>query len=46
MAAIGAPPLTVTGLGLDEGCLSDRQMREIARRVSPSFPSMMHAFWC
>jgi nickel-dependent lactate racemase len=30
VAAIGSPPLTVVGLGLDDGCLSDRQIREIA----------------
>ena len=30
MAAIGSPPLTVVGLGLDEGCLSDPQIRELA----------------
>ncbi len=30
MAAIGSPPLTVVGFGLDQGCLSDRQIRELA----------------
>lgn len=31
MAALGAPPLDVIGRGLDQGCLSGQQVREIAR---------------
>jgi nickel-dependent lactate racemase len=38
VAAIGAPPLTVVGLGLDEGCLSDRQVRELAAEGLAQLP--------
>jgi lactate racemase len=38
MAAIGAPPLTVTGLGLDEGCLSGQQIRELAAEGLSQLP--------
>lgn len=31
MAAIGSPPLTVSGFGLEQGCLSDKQILEIAQ---------------
>jgi lactate racemase len=38
VAAIGSPPLTVIGLGLDEGRLSDRQIRELAAEGIAQLP--------
>lgn len=38
MAVLGAPPSTVTGFGLDEGCLSEQQICEIAREGLAQLP--------
>ncbi len=38
MAAIGAPPLSLTGLGVDEGCLRETQIRAVAREGLEQLP--------
>lgn len=39
MAAIGTPPLTLVGRGLNEGCLSEAQIHELAARGLDQIPA-------